>query len=105
MAVEYDLKDADVGRAAKEVFFKIKAKLDFIDDEPVTAFMIMKKDVIWSAIRGNTHVLLRATLYLEGTHQGRSSTFSFPQFMNYLTLPAPLACTQWTRFVKNYTQP
>lgn len=54
MAAKYQLTDDDVKRVATEVFFKIKTKLDFLDDEPVTAFMILKKDIIWSVIRGNS---------------------------------------------------
>jgi hypothetical protein len=39
---------------SSEVFFSIQARLDFIDDEPVTAYFILKKDSINSFLKSNT---------------------------------------------------
>ena len=43
-----DLKDK-----AKEVFYSIKARLDFTDDEPVTAYLVLKNDTILSFLKSN----------------------------------------------------
>jgi len=38
---------------ATEIFFTIKTRLNFIDDEPVTAYLILKKDNIHSFLQSN----------------------------------------------------
>ena len=39
---------------SSEVFFTIKTRLDFIEDEPTTAYMILKKDGIFSFLKENS---------------------------------------------------
>jgi hypothetical protein len=39
---------------ATEIFFIIQARLEFIDDEPVTAYAILRKDLIYSFLKSNT---------------------------------------------------
>jgi hypothetical protein len=51
MKDKYTIEDDSTKKAATEVFFKIKAKLDFIDDEPTTAYFILKRDHIFSLLR------------------------------------------------------
>lgn len=41
---------------ATRIFFSIKARLDFIDDEPITAYLILKKDSIHSFLSSNSSV-------------------------------------------------
>jgi hypothetical protein len=38
---------------ATQVFYEIKANLSFVDDEPVTAHLILKKDRIYSILKAN----------------------------------------------------
>ncbi len=54
MNTKFKVSDSLVRRSATEVFFTLKARYDFIDDEPVTAYLILKKDYIWSILRGNS---------------------------------------------------
>jgi hypothetical protein len=37
-----------------EIFYKIKARLEFIDDEPVTAYLILKRDTVYSLLKNNS---------------------------------------------------
>src|ERR1051326_3533386 len=43
MKEKYGMENDGIKKTATEVFFKIKAKLDFIDDEPTTAYFILRK--------------------------------------------------------------
>lgn len=51
-----DISNNTLKDKAAEVFFSIKTRLYFIDDEPITAYMILRKDVIYSFLRGNSSV-------------------------------------------------
>lgn len=53
MSKKYNLRGNHVSDAAYEVFWTIKAKLDPANDEPTTAYFILKKDHIWSFLRSN----------------------------------------------------
>ncbi len=48
------LDDKDLQEKSSEVFFKIKARLAFLEDEPTTAYMILKKDLIYSFLKENS---------------------------------------------------
>ncbi|GAO45425.1 hypothetical protein [Flavihumibacter petaseus] len=48
-----------LGNVAREVFFSIKARLQFVDDEPVTAYLILKKDRINSFLKNNSSTYYR----------------------------------------------
>jgi hypothetical protein len=62
MNIKYRKSGATVDEAASEVFFKIKARLDFIDDEPITAYFILRKDYIYSLLRNNSSNYYQGTL-------------------------------------------
>ncbi len=51
------LKDIGTG-----IYFKIKTRLDFVDDEPVTAYLILKKDSIHSFLSSNSSVYYNGRL-------------------------------------------
>jgi hypothetical protein len=53
MKTKYDRDSAGVAQTALEVFFKIKARLDFIDDDPITAYFILRRDSINSFLQYN----------------------------------------------------
>ena len=46
-------RDSSLKDKSAEVFFKIKARLEFIDDEPTTAYFILRKDNIYSFLKEN----------------------------------------------------
>ena len=52
-----DLKDKSL-----EEFYKIKAKLDFIDDEPVTATLILRRDYVTSLLKYNSSPYYKGAL-------------------------------------------
>jgi hypothetical protein len=55
MQKKFKIGNAEETRTkALEVFFRIKTRLEFIDDEPVTAYMILKYDKVSSLLRSNT---------------------------------------------------
>ncbi|MDB5024303.1 MAG: hypothetical protein JWP78_2058 [Mucilaginibacter sp.] len=56
-----DINDG-LKKEAIELFFKIKARLDFLDDEPVTANLILKKDVVYSVLKANASSYYHAGL-------------------------------------------
>jgi hypothetical protein len=62
MKEKYRAPDSLVRKSATEVFFKIKAWFDFIDDEPTTAYLILKKDSIWSLLRVNSSKYYKGSL-------------------------------------------
>ncbi|HMF71224.1 MAG TPA: hypothetical protein VK616_07095, partial [Flavitalea sp.] len=53
MRDKFKVPTLDSKDKATEVFFKILARLGFIDDEPVTAYLILKQDSIRSFLRVN----------------------------------------------------
>lgn len=48
------INDSELSDKAKEIFYKIKARLDFIDDEPITAYLILKKNYAYSYLTANS---------------------------------------------------
>ncbi len=55
-------KNEELNQKSIEIFFTIKARFDFLDDEPITAFLILKKDIIKSILKGNSSVFYDAAL-------------------------------------------
>jgi hypothetical protein len=47
---------------AVQVFYMIQTRLDFIDDEPITAYLILKYDNIYSYLRSNESNYYKASL-------------------------------------------
>ena len=43
---------AGLKKKATQIFFEIKAKLEFLDDEPITANLILRRDEIKSVLKG-----------------------------------------------------
>jgi len=67
MITKYDVsntgKSADLlNKKSMELFFIIQSKLDFLDDEPVTAHMILKKDRVNSILISNASNYYNANL-------------------------------------------
>ncbi|MRG48642.1 hypothetical protein GFS24_26240 [Chitinophaga sp. SYP-B3965] len=59
------MKETDRGTLedkSLEVFFSIQAKIDFKDDEPVTAYLILRRDNIRSYLRSNGSVYYQGRL-------------------------------------------
>lgn len=47
---------------ATEIFFLLTAKLDFMDDEPITAYLILRHDTISSLLKANSSVYYNGPL-------------------------------------------
>lgn len=50
---KFDIGTIDLNKVATEIFFKIKTRLDFINDEPITAYFILRKNDIYSFLLYN----------------------------------------------------
>lgn len=49
----HDSTSQQLKEKATEVFFTIQTRLNFVDDEPVTAYLILRKDTIYSFLKTN----------------------------------------------------